>query len=520
MLHPTSLPGRFGIGELGIEAFNFADFLADTGQSFWQILPLHPTGYGNSPYMSFSAFAGNPFLISLEKLLENDLLDSIDLENLPPFPNERIDYEMVLRFKMPLFKKAFQRFKSKVKSDSEKFKIFCNQNSFWLDDYALFMVFKEVYDQKVWTKWEESAAKREPKTIKEWRHKHADKIDFYKYIQYLFFQQWLSLKQYCNKRNILIIGDIPVYVAHDSADVWANRELFQIDDDGGLPVVAGVPPDYFSATGQRWGNPLYRWDTIAKNGYSWWIERFRMVLTMVDIVRLDHFRGFESYWEIPASGDWWDATNGRWTKGPGSNLFETVIKALGDLPAIAEDLGVITPEVDALREQFGFPGMRILQFAFGNDPRAPDYRPHAHKKNCIVYTGTHDNNTTVGWFTSEPGRGTTMTNEELEKEREYTLKYLGTDGREIHWDMIRLAMSSVADVAIIPLQDVLGLGSEARTNLPGSLQGNWEWRFTSNMLTEEVKERLRGLTIVYERTKLATPYILRKKNCSTYTSTP
>ncbi len=507
LLHPTSLPCHFGIGELGDEALRFVDFLADAGQSLWQILPLGPTGYGNSPYMCFSAFAGNHLLISLEKLMEEDMLTPADLKRLPPFPANRVDYEMVMRFKTPLLEKAFHRFKS---HEQEGFEAFCEQNSFWLEDYALFMALKEAHGLKPWTQWDKGVCRRDPDVINKWKNKLMGKVEFQKYLQYLFFRQWFSLKRYCNEKGIQIIGDMPIYIAHDSADVWVHREFFQIDEEGNLPVVAGVPPDYFSATGQRWGNPLYRWDVMAQKGYKWWIDRFRAALGMVDMLRIDHFRGFSAYWEIQAGGDWWDATKGRWVKAPGAELFEEVIKALGKLPVVAEDLGVITPEVEALRDKFGFPGMRILKFAFGNDPRVPDFRPHNHTKNSVVYTGTHDNNTTLGWFNSRSGEDTTQTEEEIKKERQYTLKYLGTDGSEIHWDFIRLAMSSVADIAIIPLQDVLGLGSEARMNRPGTLQSNWEWRYTHGMITEGIKERLRELTIVYERTALTLPFMLRR----------
>ncbi len=498
LLHPTSLPGPFGIGDLGAEAYKFADFLASTGQSLWQILPLGPTIYGNSPYMCYSAFAGNPLLVSLEKLVEEGLLDPSDIANPPSFPANRVDYGRVISFKMPLLVKSFYRFKERLLApSSDDFHAFCQQNAIWLEDYALFMSLKKVHGDRAWTGWEEGAVQREPKALVEWRNRLNEEIQFNKYAQYIFSKQWRSLRTYCHQKGISIIGDMPVYVAHDSSEVWVNRDLFYLDERGDPLVVAGVPPDYFSNTGQRWGNPIYRWDVMAQLGYRWWIDRFRINFALVDILRLDHFRGFEAYWEIPATEP--TAVIGRWVKGPGAALFRTLQDALGSIPVIAEDLGVITPEVDALREQFGFPGMCILQMAFGNDPKAPEYRPHNHTQCSVVYTATHDHNTTVGWFTTEPCTQTSQTREEIEKERKYALEYIGTDGSEIHWDFIRLALGSVAQTAIFPLQDILGLGTEARMNLPGTPEGNWEWRFTADMLTPGIKDRLRELTRIYER---------------------
>jgi 4-alpha-glucanotransferase len=462
------------------------------------MLPLGPIGYENSPYMCFSAFAGNWLLISPEKLVEEGLLDSSDIENPPSFPKNKVDYGLAISFKMPLFKKSYHRFKERCsQGHTDDFYAFCQQNAFWLEDYALFMALKKVNRKQFWVNWEEKVARRDPQVLIEWRNKLNEEIQFRKYLQYIFFQHWTSLKKYCNERGILIIGDIPVYVAHDSTDVWANRDFFHLDDHGNPIVIAGVPPDYFSATGQRWGNPIYRWDKMSKSGYIWWINRFRINFLLFDILRIDHFRGFESYWEIPASEA--TALQGQWVRGPGADLFETVKKTLGDINVIAEDLGVITPEVDALRDRLGFPGMRVLQMAFGDDPKASEYKPHNHIKNCVVYTATHDHNTTVGWFTSEPGTQTTQAKKEIQKEREYALKYIGTDGKEIHWDFIRLAMRSIARMAIFPLQDLLGLGTEARMNRPGTVHGNWEWRFTEDMLTQSIKQRLKELTKIYER---------------------
>lgn len=500
LLHPTSLPGPFGIGDMGSEAYKFVDFLAGTGQSLWQILPVGHISYGNSPYMCLSAFAGNPYLISLEKLVEEGFLDQIDIENLPDFPRNRVDYGWAISYKIPLLVKSFEKFKeSSCSRHLEEFYAFSEANAFWLDDYALFASLKEAHNSRIWTEWEKGAATMQGDALMHWRNKLSDNIQFWKYVQHQFFKQWIALKDYCRAKGILIIGDVPLYVAHDSAEVWAHRNQFQLDDRGNPTVVAGVPPDYFSATGQHWGNPIYRWDRMAQNGFRWWIDRFRVNFSLVDIVRLDHFRGFQAYWEIPATEP--TAVKGKWVKGPGIELFKAVKDVLGDVRMIAEDLGVITPQVDTLREQLGLPGMRILQMAFGNDPKASEYRPHRHIVNCAVYTATHDHNTTVGWFTAEPGTQTTQTIEEVKNEREYALQYLGTAGSEIHWDFIRLALSSVAHIAMFPLQDVLGLGTEARMNLPGTSQDNWEWRFAWESLTPDVAARLRELIRIFERNR-------------------
>lgn len=497
LLHISSLPSRFGIGDLGAEAYRFADFLASTGQSFWQVLPLGPTGYGNSPYQCLSAFAGNPLFISLEKLVEDGLLEPADLLNTPVFPEHRVDYGSVINFKMRLLRKSFQGFEKKASpAEQREYEIFCQQNGWWLDTYSLFMALKDAHALAAWNTWDEGIRRREPQSIKRWKGKLQREVECQEYLQYQFFKQWSRLKRYCNERGIRLIGDMPLFVALDSAEVWSHPEMFYLDEQGKPTVVAGVPPDYFSKTGQLWGNPLYRWDVMAKDGYSWWVERFRTAYKLVNIVKLDHFRGFEKYWEVPGSET--TAINGRWVPGPGADLFEAVRETLGDTPIIAEDLGVITPEVDALREQFGFPGMKVLQFAFSGDPKAI-HLPHNYTRNCVVYTGTHDNNTTVGWFKGEDVKDTTQSKEEREREVRFALKYLGTDGHEINWDFIRLAFMSVADTAIIPLQDALGLGSEARMNTPGRVEGNWCWRFTFDMLTHEIKEKLKELTTIYGR---------------------
>ncbi|MGD9851586.1 MAG: 4-alpha-glucanotransferase [Nitrospirales bacterium] len=505
LLHPTSLPGKWGIGDLGPAAYQFVDFLKSAGQSWWQMLPLGPTGYGNSPYMCFSAIAGNPLLISPEKLMEDGFVLETDPQGSRSFPVEHVDYPRVITQKHSIFRKAYEQFKIKSSAEQRQgFLQFREKQASWLEDFSLFMALKETHEGRSWTRWDRPLIVRDSQALQDCSRRFRDTIDYHQFLQYVFFNQWFALKQYAHAHGVRIIGDLPIYIAHDSSDVWAHPDLFYLDDQGHPSVVAGVPPDYFSTTGQRWGNPIYRWDARARSGYQWWIDRFRANLVLADVIRLDHFRGFEAYWEIPESEPY--AINGRWVKGPGAELFAAVKAALGDLPVIAEDLGVITPEVETLRDTFGFPGMRILQMAFGRDPKAHSYRPHYYIQNCIVYTATHDHNTTVGWFTAEPGKETTQCKEEVEEERSGVVKFLGTDGREIHWDMIRLAMSSVAHLAIIPLQDVFGLGSDCRMNRPGTLKGNWEWRFHSGHLTEQVRTRLWELTDLFDRLPISTQH--------------
>lgn len=493
ILHPTSLPSRYGIGDLGPTAYTFIDALVEAHQHLWEILPLGHTSYGNSPYMTFTAFGGNPYLLSPELLQADGWLTKKDLTS-PSLPDDHVDYKRIIPYKEQLLHIAFQRFKNKI---PDAFHTFCQQHAGWLDDYATFIALKKIHNNEPWTCWESSLAEHTPKAVKESVKNLQDEILFWKFSQFQFFQQWERLRSYCHRNHVLIIGDIPIYVAHDSADVWAHQDLFKLDRKGRPLVVAGVPPDYFSSTGQRWGNPIYQWDRLKDQGFKWWIERFRLNFSLVDILRLDHFRGFEAYWEIPVAEH--TAERGRWVPGPGASLFQSVIKALGPINVIAEDLGVITPEVDALRERLGFPGMRILQMAFGTDPKASEYRPCNFIHHCVVYTATHDHNTTVGWFTSPPGEQTTQTRDEVAAERETVLCYLGTDGRKINWDFIRLAQGSVAEMAIYPMQDVLGLGSDARMNLPGTHEGNWEWRFSPGQFSEEHKSMLRRLTEVFER---------------------
>ena len=496
LLHPTSLPGPFGIGDLGPEAYRYVDFLARAGQRIWQVLPLGPTGYGDSPYQLFSAFAGNPLLISLDRLADDGYLARAELESIPAFPADKVDYGPVIRFKMPLLRLAYERFRAS--SPPVEFGDFRAMHDRWLNDYALFMALKEAHGgEQIWSRWEPDIAARQPQALEKWKARLAAEIEALEFIQFAFFRQWRDLQNYARERGIRIMGDLPIYVAHDSADVWTNPELFQLDANGDTTVMSGVPPDYFSATGQLWGNPIYRWDRMAETGFRWWIERLRAAFALVDIVRVDHFRGLEAYWEVPAGET--TAKNGRWVKGPGPALFEALENALGRLPIVAENLGVITPEVEALRTHFGFPGMAILQFAFGKDPQAPDFKPHSYPRDRVAYTGTHDNDTTVGWWTSTGAGDSTRTEEDIRGERDFTRKYLATDGREIHWVFIRTLMASVADTVLFPLQDVLGLGSEARMNTPAVPGGNWRWRYRAEMLTEATAGRLKELVTLYDR---------------------
>jgi len=489
LLHPTSLPGKYGIGDLGPGAHRFIDFLGDVGCGLWQILPLGPTGYGNSPYQSFSSFAGNPYLISPENLFEEGLLDESDLTKYPDFPSQRVDYGILIPWKIDLLQKAFNRFKvTGNRFLNDEFETFKQQQASWLHDFALFMAIKRSQGGVAWVNWPSYLRDRDDKAIKQFSLSNSEKVNQEVFNQFIFFKQWAGLRERARKRNLQIIGDIPIFVAHDSAEVWAHRELFFLDEQGNPTVVAGVPPDYFSKTGQLWGNPLYRWDVHAANGYSWWIDRIRSVLQLVDIVRIDHFRGFAGYWEIPYGSP--TAETGRWVAAPGVDFFTKVLNSLGVLPIIAEDLGVITPDVVELREKFNLPGMIVLQFAFYGDPTEP-FLPHNHLENRVVYTGTHDNDTSCGWF------------EKISiEERHFCRRYLGRDGSEISWDMIRAAWSSIAVFALAPLQDFLSLGSEARMNLPGDPSGHWEWCMKEDSLSEEIKERLGDYNYLYNRSTL------------------
>jgi len=499
LLHPTSLPGGFGIGDLGPSAFEFIDLLASAGQRLWQVLPLGPTGYGDSPYQCFSAFAGNTLLVSLEGLIEDGLLKEADAPDPHTFTSTNVDFPAVIRQRQTVWPRVLDRFDAAGATPlRDGFDRFCFANASWLDDFALFMSVKEAHEHVAWTSWEPEIAQRDPSAIARWSGRCAREIRLHKLMQFLFFGQWRRVRDACHARSIEIMGDLPIFVAHDSADVWARRELFRLDADGQPTVLTGVPPDYFSATGQLWGNPHYRWDAHERTEYAWWIERFRALLALVDRVRIDHFRGFEAAWEVPAAAT--TAVQGEWVKGPGASLFEGVESALGTdrLPFVAENLGVITPGVEALRTGLQLPGMAILQFAFGNDPQAPDFKPHNYPRNLVVYTGTHDNDTTMGWWTGGIGHST-RSDTDRANEREHATRYLGLHGQDVHWQFIRAVLASVADTAIIPAQDLLGLGSDARMNRPGTDSGNWRWRLTPGQLTRETARRLAVLTETYDR---------------------
>jgi 4-alpha-glucanotransferase len=497
LLHLTSLPGPHGIGDLGDEAYRFVDFLVSSGQSLWQLLPLGPTGYGDSPYASFSAFAGNTLLVSLPFLVRENLLSNASLDAAPAFVEETVDFGGALEFKQPLLRQAFLNFKKTTNQNlRHDFENFCQFAASWLDDYALFRALKDEHGGVAWNEWEKPLKQRQTSALAQARERLREEIEAQKFYQFLFFKQWFALKSYANTRGVKLIGDIPIFVAQDSADVWTHPEQFKLDEQGVPLVVAGVPPDYFSTTGQLWGNPLYNWEHMIADDFRWWIERVRATLHTIDIVRIDHFRGFAACWEIPGGDK--TAERGQWVNAPGRELFEAIRRALGQLPIIAEDLGVITPDVETLRDDFGFPGMRILQFSFGGDPTNQDL-PHNYHHNVVVYTGTHDNDTTIGWFKSEAGAGSTRDAAQVQREREFCLKYLDSSGAEIHWDFIRAVLASVASIAIIPLQDLLGLGTEARMNLPNTTSGNWAWRYKADALTSQLGQRLKGLTEIYGR---------------------
>lgn len=486
LLHPTSLPGPYGIGELGPHAYAWVDFLAASGQSVWQVLPLGPTGYGDSPYQSFSAFAGNPYLISLERLKEDGFLGDDDLAPGADASGDAVDFGEVIAFKVEMLSRAQRRFHERAsRQERAALDAFRARESAWLDDYLLFMALKEAHGGRSWTEWEAPLRDRDPAALDEARERHAEAIRRYETWQFWFRRHWGDLKAHANGSGILVLGDLPIFIAGDSADAWARRQLFHMDASGEPTVVAGVPPDYFSETGQRWGNPLYRWNRMAEDGFAWWAERFRSTLDFFDLIRVDHFRGFEAYWEIPAAEP--TAQNGRWVRGPGQPFFDAMREALGELPIIAEDLGVITPEVEALRDRNGLPGMRVLQFAFAGDASDP-YLPHNYPRNCVAYTGTHDNDTTRGWYDTAP-----------EAERDHVRRYLARGDEAVAQELVRAALASVADLALFPLQDALGLGSEARMNTPGRAGGNWSWRFAWPDLPDWLASQLREMATLYGR---------------------
>ena len=493
LLHPTSLPGRHGIGEIGQEAHRWLERLAGMSQRLWQILPLGPTGYGDSPYQTLSTFAGNPLLISLDSLCEAGLIEPGQVDAFPRFSEDHVDFSGVIGPRMSLLHEAAAAFPRRAMPELRAaYEAFAERQRHWLDDYALFVSLKAHFAGRPWTEWPADAGRREAGVLAAARRTLSDAIDHARILQFLFDEQWRQLRDAARRLGISIIGDLPIFVAHDSADVWCHPELFTLAADGRPIVVAGVPPAYFSQTGQRWGNPLYHWDVHEEEGFAWWIARLAHAFSLVDILRIDHFRGFAAYWEIPA--DQPTAEHGQWVPGPGRKLFDAAAAALGRPPIIAEDLGVITPDVEALRDGLGLPGMRILQFAFGDEPQANAYRPESYPTNCVVYTGTHDNDTTVGWYHSDPGRDSTRTAEQIAREQHVVRTAIGCDGSEIHWDLISLALRSPADTAIYPLQDVLGLGTEARMNVPGREWGNWTWRFRWGQLTPAIEDRLAGLT--------------------------
>ena len=482
----ASLPGSYGIGSFSKEAYKFVDDLKEAGQSYWQILPLGPTGYGDSPYQSFSTFAGNPYFVDLDTLVEEGLLEEKECTGFDwGRDKKRIDYEKIYLSRFKALKLAYKRFDP---LKEKKYRSFLSRNKFWLEDYALYMAVKNSFGGVSFSEWDDDIRLRKKAAVAQYKKKYEEEIGFYKFIQYEFDKQWMALKTYANKKGIEIIGDIPIYVAFDSADTWASPELFRLDENRMPTAVAGTPPDAFSKTGQLWGNPLYEWKKHKETGFSWWIKRMRHCLRLYDVVRIDHFRAFDEYYSIPYGDK--TAVNGRWVKGPGISLFRTMKKELGELNVIAEDLGFLTPSVLKLVKDTGFPGMKVLQFAFDSREDS-DYLPHNYVKNCVVYTGTHDNYTMLGWYDSIS-----------KKDRKYADDYLnnaGHTGTELVWDYIRLALASCADTCIIPMQDYLGLGDEARINIPSTTGGNWVWRMDKKAFTKSLAKRMKYITLLYSR---------------------
>ena len=486
LLHPTSLPGPHGVGDFGDAAFRFVDWLASAGQRLWQVMPLGPTGFGDSPYSSPSAFAGNPLLVSLPWLVGDGLLDDSDLTDVPSFPDDHVEFGAVSDFKQGRLQLAFERFTQGRGSElADELKDFAVSEAWWLEDYSQFMAIKQANELRNWQSWDRPLRLRDPEAMAAIAQDYADELAYVRFVQFLFNRQWMAVRRYANERGVRIIGDIPIFVAEDSADVWANQAQFKVDADGRAQAVAGVPPDPFSATGQIWGNPLYDWATMRSDQFDWWRKRIRRTLATVDVVRIDHFRGFAAAWTVPAGSA--SAAVGHWERSPGAEVFAAIRREFGDIQIIIEDLGVITPDVVTLRELLGFPGMNVLQFAFENDPENV-YLPHNYRRDSVVYTATHDNQTTVGWFRSRSGA-----------EREAIQRYLGRDGSDIAWDLIRVALSSVANTVIIAAQDILRLDDSARMNVPGQAEGNWSWRVVENQLTEELAGGLRDLSWMYGR---------------------
>lgn len=497
LLHPTSLPGPPGAGDLGAGAHRFAGWLADAGQRLWQVLPLGPTGFGESPYQALSSHAGSPLLVSLPVLQREGWLEPSDLAGAPEGAPDRAALHETLGFRRARLARAARVFAARATpAQRAELDAFRAREAGWLEDWALFAALKDAHGGAPWPRWPAPLARRDLAALEDARRLHAEAIHAEVFAQHAFARQWAALRDRCRALGIALVGDLPIYVAHDSVEVWANPGLFRLDERGEPAVVAGVPPDYFSATGQRWGNPLYDWPAVAADGYAFWIDRVRAALARVDRIRLDHFRGFEAYWEIP--GDATTAERGRWVPGPGGAVFEALERALGPLPFIAENLGVITPEVEALRRRFGFPGMAILQFAFGDDPQAPSFRPHNYERDLVAFTGTHDNDTVMGWW--EGGAGDSVrTADAVAREKAFARAYLGAGEEAMSWALVRAVLASVADTAVVPLQDVLGLGSGARMNRPATLGGNWAWRVREEALRPELAARLAALARLYDR---------------------
>lgn len=491
LLHPTSLPGSFGIGDLGINAKRFVELLKNSGQKIWQVFPLGPTGYGDSPYQSFSAFAGNPLLISPEILKDQNLLSEHDLNHIPEFNKFKIEYGEVINFKFQLFNKAFSKFSEYKVSDNPNYLKFVDENAFWLEDFSLFMALKEENNGKPWSEWETPLVLREQDAINKAKSKLNDRINFQKFLQYCFFEQWNDVKNYAYVNNIKIIGDMPIYIAYDSSDTWSNKRLFSVSEDGKLELCAGVPPDYFSETGQLWGNPLYNWKQMKEENFDWWKKRFAQLLKIVDVIRIDHFRGLDAYWEIPGNAQ--NAIKGRWVKAPGVELFNEVQKEMGQLPIIAEDLGVITDSVVDLRDRFNFPGIKILQFGFGANGDKK-FLPHRYPQNCVVHTGSHDNDTTKGFLEIEKNKKSGIF--------EWAQNYLNNYSDNLTFSCIKALYSSVANTVVIPMQDLLNLGSEARMNIPGTTGGNWQWRFDWEQIDGDFAQTFYQLSDLYERINL------------------
>jgi 4-alpha-glucanotransferase len=494
LLHITSLPSPFGIGDLGPAAYRFADFLAEARQTYWQILPLNATSdvYGHSPYASPSAFAGNPLLVSPEALLADDLIKREDIEEHPPFPSGRVDYKSAAPYKLRILDKAFDRYHARGSNDIV-FEKFCHDQSDWLDDYSLFVALKAEFNHVAWLDWPAPLRDREKGALREAKKRCRDRMKKEQFFQYLFYKQWAGLKHYANKKNIFFIGDMPIYVGGDSVDVWANPQFFKLDKEKRPTAVAGVPPDYFSDTGQLWGNPVYRWDILRETRYGWWVKRLRHNLACFDGIRLDHFRGFVQYWEVPAGER--TAKKGKWVKAASDEFFATLVLQFPDVPIFAEDLGLITPDVRAVMKRYGFAGMKLLLFGFGEDMANNPYALHNHEKNALVYTGTHDNNTVNGWFLEEASAA----------ERERLARYVGhgVDAEKVHWEMTRLALMSAADTAIVPMQDLLGLGSDARMNTPATTDGNWAWRVLPEQISAALAAELAKISALYGRVPVA-----------------